>query len=639
MNRTTSNYGVAVTPRAGMLKIMKSKCRLSLSPFSWKIKLKHQLLKITKKALPKLLFIPMTILFSQVVHAADVTTDISVVSYHLDSSIQVGNRDYLLTYTVTVSSSADLEGVNGRLLSSPRAVISYVDSTLDLGNIANGGVGSDTIEFYARRSSIIHTNNFSWSFDGAIVASDPDADGDGVSDSADNCINTSNPGQEDSDSDEVGDACDSCPSDPTNICTPSQQVPTDGSKNILLIVADDLGVDNISGYGEQPNYTAQTPTIDTLASEGILFRNAWANPMCSPSRASMLTGRHAFRHGVTSPAGNLHVLADSEETIAEALSAIGYETALFGKWHLGSGTGEYPTNQGFDYYSGGLGPGVENYFSWTKTVITSQGGSPSTSTETDYATEVTATEAASWINQATAPWFVEVAFNAPHAPMHVPPDNTYSIGLRGSAGNSCTVPARPDCYRAAAESMDHYINEMLASIGTATLNDTLIIFVGDNGTPGNVVIEEAGLPFDTSHGKGTVYEGGINIPMIIWGGANMGVDSVSEEGDMIQIQDLFSTILEVANANSSTSGTIDGQSLIGYFDTETAKPFARSSLYTELLNSTQNIDRWAITDGVDKYINIEGVEECYDLTTDPGETYSSSGSTPACNFLKTSKPQ
>lgn len=609
-------------------------------------------IKILKTTGKTLLLIPVAMLFVQAAQAADVNSDVSVVSYNFDSSVQVGNRDYLLTYTVTVSSSADLESVTGTVSGSPRAVISYVDDTLDLGNIANGGTSSDTIEFHARRSSLNNTNSFSWSFDGTVAVGDPDTDGDGVLDSTDNCDNTSNAGQEDFDSDGMGDACDSdddndgipdtsdsCPFDTTNSCGTSSQVPTNGTKNILLIVADDIGVDNISVYDEQPNHTALTPNIDTLASEGVLFRNVWANPMCSPSRASLLTGRHAFRHGVTHPAGNTHVLADSEETVAEALSGNGYATALFGKWHLGSGSGEYPTDQGFDHYSGGLSSGVSNYNSWSKSVITSQGGSPSTSTETGYATEVVATEAANWINQATGPWFVEVAFNAPHAPFHVPPDDTYSTSVSGSAGDSCSGSARASCYRAAAETMDHYINEMLTSIGSATLDDTLVIFVGDNGTPKGVTIEEAGLPFDKDHAKSTVYEGGVNVPMIIWGGANMGVDGSSEEGDLIQIQDLFSTIMAVANASSSASGTVDGQSLIGYIDAETAEPTARSSLYTELYNSTQNIDRWAMTDGTDKYINNEGTEECYDLTTDSGETSSSSGSASVCNSLEASRPQ
>ena len=102
-----------------------------------------------------------------------------------------------------------------------------------------------------------------------------------------------------------------------------------GSINILLIVADDLGVDNISGYEEQPNFSAQTPSVDALASEGTLFRNVWANPMCSPSRASLLTGRHAFRHGVTHPGPATGDLADIEETIAEAISSAGYQSAKF----------------------------------------------------------------------------------------------------------------------------------------------------------------------------------------------------------------------------------------------------------------------------------------------------------------------
>jgi arylsulfatase A-like enzyme len=432
---------------------------------------------------------------------------------------------------------------------------------------------------------------------------------------------------------------------------PSIPVATNGSKNVLLIVGDDIGIDNISSYEAQPNYTAQTPTIDSLADNGVLFRNVWANARCSPSRASLLTGRHAFRHGVTYTGGRIGTLADSEETIAEALSAAGYQTALFGKWHLGSNPGSYPTDQGFDYYSGGLGASVEDYFNWTKTQIDGQGGTPSESTEMNYATQVAAEESLAWINNANGPWFVQVSFNAPHAPFQVPPDGTYtSITLSGSVGDLCTGPAARNCYRAAAEAMDFHIDNLLTGLDPAILADTVIIFLGDNGTPGNMIIEEVGLPFDQSHGKGTMYEGGIHVPMIVSGGANSGVDT-GEIGDLVLVQDLFSTILQIANATPSAS-QIDGQSIIGYFDADTPEPSSRPILFSDLYSSADGIDRWAVRGPAAKYItrseDIDGddvadfVEECYDLGTDPAEAneqYADSGSIVAeCNVLRDSRP-
>jgi len=419
----------------------------------------------------------------------------------------------------------------------------------------------------------------------------------------------------------------------------------DGTKNILLIVADDIGVDNIEVYKEQPNYSPNTPNIDSLASDGVLFRNAWANPKCSPSRASLLTGRHAFRHGVTHP-GREGTLAASEETIAEVLSAAGYKTAIFGKWHLGN---VYPSDQGFDYFSGALG-NIEDYYNWEKT----QGSidtntneiTNTTENETVYATQVVTEESLAWIEQASGPWFVEVAYNAPHSPYHVPPSDRYSsFSLLGAEGDACTRSAntdsQADCYRAAAEAMDSYIGDLLAGIDPAVLANTLIIFVGDNGTPGEVVIEESGLPFSSDHAKGTVYEGGVNVPLIISGGANIGIDS-SEVIDLIQIQDLFSTMLDLANAASSSS-MIDGQSLIGYLDTETAAPSPRTSQFTELASVNEGLDRWAISNGHGKYIYNEGVEECYDLDSDPGELleqYAVQGLVETdCDILKTSRPQ
>lgn len=425
----------------------------------------------------------------------------------------------------------------------------------------------------------------------------------------------------------------------------AKAIPTDGSKNILLIIGDDIGVDNISGYKEQPNYSAQTPNIDALASNGVLFRNAWANPMCSPSRASLLTGRHAFKHGVTHPGSKTGVLDSDEQTIAEALIGGGYQTALFGKWHLGNSAGNYPTDQGFNYFSGSLA-NINDYFSWQKTQISTQGGTPTTSTETAYASKVNTDEALTWINATTAPWFVQLAFNAPHAPFHVPPKDKFSnISLSGAQGDSCNDDAANDdianCYRATAEAMDAYIGDLLSQLDADTLANTLVIFIGDNGTTKEAIINEAGSSFSKAHSKGTVYEGGINIPVIISGGSNLGVDS-SEVTEKIQVQDLFSTILALANVTPS-SPDIDGQSLIGYLDNETSLPQARATLFSELFSTPQGIDRWAITDGEVKYIFNETVEECYNLVSDPGEKtnkFSDAGTAAtACNNLKENRPR
>lgn len=420
-------------------------------------------------------------------------------------------------------------------------------------------------------------------------------------------------------------------------------IPTNGSVNILLIVGDDIGVDNISGYGEHPGYSAQTPNIDQLAESGVLFRNVWANPMCSPSRASLLTGRHAIHHGVFSP-GEFGAMPASEYTIAEALKASGYQTALFGKWHLGKGINVLPTSQGFDYYSGSL-ENIDDYYGWEKTVIAAPNSArPDPMIETGYATEVITQEAADWITKATGPWFVEVAYNAPHAPFHVPPKAKFSnITLAGSEGESCTRSsandAIADCYRAAAEAMDTYIGELLAGLGAQTRANTLVIFLGDNGTTGEAVVDDTGYPFASNHAKGTVYEGGVNVPLVISAPSSLGLDP-GEVDALIQIQDLFPTLLSIGNA--TTSSQVDGKSLLGHLDAEATPADLHSWLYSELYDGDVK-DRWAITNGFAKYINNEGVEECYDLELDAAETMNqmeSSGEIAVtCESLKIQRPQ
>jgi arylsulfatase B len=413
-------------------------------------------------------------------------------------------------------------------------------------------------------------------------------------------------------------------------------VETDGTANVLLIIADDLGVDNVSIYAEQPISTAQTPNIDELAQSGVFFRNAWTNPKCSPSRASIYTGRHAFRHGVTAPGSNGTLAAD-EETIAEVLSETGYSTALFGKWHLGTPDAFMPTEQGFEVFSGSTA-NLNTYYGWKKTQSVGGGSSEST-TEPEYATTTNVTEALDWIaGEVVKPWFVTLAFNAPHPPFQVPPktlfDNTLSdpaTGLEserllGLAGDSCgrgAVDSSADCYRAMVEAMDTEIDRLLTGLKVmGDYDNTLIIFVGDNGTPGGVVINEAGTAFSSTHAKGTVYEGGVNVPMIISGGQNIGIDlegfAATEQTDKVMSLDIFATILAVAGAVPQSGNATDSISLLDYLDDNATNPVARETVYTELFGSGD--DRWAVSNGLLKFISNEGSQECYNLVNNPGET-------------------
>ncbi|MEO1267957.1 MAG: sulfatase-like hydrolase/transferase [Myxococcota bacterium] len=447
-----------------------------------------------------------------------------------------------------------------------------------------------------------------------------------------------------------GDTSTAASNDSTNTSSNDPDAPinstegtllTDGTHNILFIIADDLGVDNVSGYGEHDE-SASTPNIDSLASSGVMFRNAWVNPMCSPSRASLYTGRHAYHHGVLHPAGA--ELDTEEETFAEVLQAAGYRTALFGKWHLGSSDGTTPIDQGFNYFAGAEG-NIDDYFNWTKLTMGGRDNLDSEETSTQYATAVNVSDAKSWIGQVSAqdnPWMAVIAFNAPHSPYHVPPSSLYSsVTLNGEAGDECdgTTDSQSDCYHAAAEAMDNKLGELITFLDTqGELDNTLVVVIGDNGTPGNVIIDDG--VFDGSHGKTTVYEGGVNVPFIVYG-PNIGIEQGLEETELVMGLDVFTTFIEVAGAEATSGNTIDSQSLLEHI-TGGDTSDARTVLYTELFRTEDDIDRWAITNGNAKYIYNDGVEECYNLNRDPGESsekYADDAPiTGTCDTLKTQRP-
>jgi arylsulfatase B len=237
--------------------------------------------------------------------------------------------------------------------------------------------------------------------------------------------------------------CASCKKD-TDVDTSTGS----SSPNILLIIADDLGKDAIKGYSEgsiKPN----TPNIDAFRSKGLTFNNFWSNPVCSPTRASLLTGKYGYRTNVK---GASDILSPSETSLQKYIndnSSTKYATAIIGKWHLAGNNSTFnPETMGIDYYSGLIRGAVTDYYNWQ---LTEDG---STNTQNTYITEALTTTSINWINQQTKPWFLWLAYNAPHTPFHVPPSNMHGQGNLPTYTNG--LNATP-YYVASIEAMDFQI--------------------------------------------------------------------------------------------------------------------------------------------------------------------------------------
>lgn len=401
---------------------------------------------------------------------------------------------------------------------------------------------------------------------------------------------------------------------PTVYCVLSSTLlfttPLCASNNILLIIADDFGVDAHGLYAIGSS-TAPTPTIDELATQGVRFDRVWSNPVCSPTRATILTGRYSFRTGVGDVSETTRVNPD-EYSVADALKEIGYSTALIGKWHLGV-TDSKPEHLGFDYQSILLQGNLTDYFNWLKlenSVYTNV---------TNYATTENVDDAINWISDQKMsnpdkPWFMWLAFNAPHAPFHKPPDDLHSFDYL--SGSAIDIEGNPvPYYQAAVEAMDTEINRLLMTIDTT---NTTIIFVGDNGTPYWVAVP----PAEPYRVKGTLYEGGVWVPLII-SGADVLLTNKTNDA-LVGTVDLFSTIIEIAGgrvADTVPDGTqIDSASLVPLLTNPTQDDLCKY-IFAERFNDTiLAFDRKAIRNDLYKLIRFDlGRELFHRMSNDPSQ--------------------
>jgi arylsulfatase A-like enzyme len=375
--------------------------------------------------------------------------------------------------------------------------------------------------------------------------------------------------------------------------------------NILLIIADDMGLD------ATPNYTVgaakpNMPVLQGLMQNGVSFDNVWGNPECSPTRASILTGKYGYHTGVLSVSTNNEIPL-SETSIQKYLdekTGSAYSHAVIGKWHLGgtsNGGINNPGNMGVGHYAGFLIGAMQNYSNWTLTTDGTQQNC------TEYATSKFTDLAIDWIGKQDKPWFLWLAYTAPHTPFHLPPLNLHDRD--NLSPDSASINATPQPYFfAMMEAMDTEIGRLLSSMSEAERNNTLIVFIGDNGTTREVIQ----TPYSKQKAKGTVYQGGIAIPLVVSGS---GVTRKGEhEGALVNLTDLFATVADVAG--TGTTAINDSKSLRPLF-TKTDNNF-REFVYSELKSNT--LDYWTARNTNYKLIEYAaGTKEMYDLSTDPYE--------------------
>lgn len=325
--------------------------------------------------------------------------------------------------------------------------------------------------------------------------------------------------------------------------------------NVVLIMSDDLGWADLSSYGATD---VSTPNLDRLAREGLRLTDFYANGVtCSPTRAGLISGRYQQRYGIEAPLPNAPRAGDrglpaTGRSLPQLLKNNGYATGLVGKWHLGYSAEKSPNAHGFDYFFG-LKSGYHDYYThddgegapdlWENDKRIEQTG---------YTTDLVAEHAARFIDEhKNAPFFLDVAFTAPHWPYQVPgkpsvaPDHARHVMPQDAA-----TSARSD-YVAMVEHLDKRIGELLAVIERAGIVDnTIVIFTNDNG--GEWLSSSAPL-FGR---KWTVFEGGIRVPAIVRWPKRIPAASVS--GQVGITMDLTASILSVTDATVPAESKLEG---------------------------------------------------------------------------------
>jgi arylsulfatase A-like enzyme len=367
------------------------------------------------------------------------------------------------------------------------------------------------------------------------------------------------------------------------------------SPNVLFIIADDLGTDVSKGYFTN-SLMANTPTLDSLRSIGITFKNTWAYPVCTPTRASIMSGKYGVKTNVLRAPGNLDTAHTSVFNQLKRQSINPYKGAVIGKWHISQPADPlHPIEHGADYYMGLLDAFPGDYYVWDKTY------NGSTTVDSSYITTTLTDSAINWIDDQSQNWFLWLAYPAPHSPFHLPPSHMYTMSPTGNNYRK---------FLAMIESVDYEINRLLTSLDSTERANTLVIFIGDNGTSSQLIQN-----YPSGRGKGTIYQGGVRVPMIVAGKGvtRQGVSDTS----LINVLDIHSTVIELAG-NSLPGGLHHSLSFKHLLDGTSGE--TRDYDYTEL-DDPSGVQGFTIRNTRYKLIVFDNAgDEFYDLKLDSLES-------------------
>ena len=388
--------------------------------------------------------------------------------------------------------------------------------------------------------------------------------------------------------------------------------------NILIILGDDHGYGDISAH-HGPHI--QTPNIDRIAENGMRLTQFYANSsVCSPSRAALMTGRYPDRVGVpgvirTYPESNWGYFSRNAITLPSMLKQKDYHTSIVGKWHLGLEPENHPCKRGFDHFHGFLGDMMDDYYTHLRhdqnymrkdlEVIDPRGHA--TDLFTEWAIDVIRGHAHS-----SQPFFLYLAYNAPHTPIQPPEDWIEKVRQREPDASPERVK-----YIALVEHMDAGIGRVLDALEqTEQLANTLVIYTSDNGGQLNVGATNGAL----KGGKGQMYEGGIRVPTCaMWAD---GIEKGQVCDNVAMLMDLFPTACEIAGA--SVNHKIEGLSILPTLRGEN-QDFSDRAMYWVRKDggpSFLGLNQHAVRRGNVKLLHNSPFEplELYDLGNDPQET-------------------